>query len=148
MASFLKVLCLFIVLSASGCATLRLPTRDAQRPSPIPQPLAVEEVPVPSTTPFDASPILRAAYLDGYRLGYRFAVVGEGISNCGWSQAPVFRAGQRGVDDGQRDGLAARKIAFNVDLKTSPEFESAAKYVADSLNQSLAEEAASEPEKK
>ena len=72
-----------------------------------PVPLKLSDVPLPVITPFEGQDRMREAFLDGYRTGYRFAAVGTVISNFGWAQTPEFMAGQRGIDDGQRDGTKA-----------------------------------------
>ena len=117
----LRVICgLGAVAYLGGCAGVR---QTSERPDVFPLPLSIEKVPLPSSTPYDREPALRSAYLDGYRLGYRYAAVGTGISNCGWSQTPAFRAGQRGVDDGQRAGFAVYKLAPQINMKLDPKLE-------------------------
>lgn len=129
------LLCLVAAVSLCACASPKNDaasvTVSASAPS---DPLAPEKVPLPAITPFDYQPALRHSYLEGYIIGYRYGGVGTVISNCGWSQTLSFRAGQRGVEDGQRAGLAAYRISMRFDTKVNPEFEADRKYFEDALN--------------
>ena len=62
-------------------------------------------VPLPQTTPVDANPMARAAYLEAYRDGYRSARMGDNRSIDRVSGPYLFarRLGwQAGVADGAR----------------------------------------------
>ena len=61
-----------ILLSACVLGACSSPPKQAARNHRV-------EVPLPATTPFDASPEDRAAYLDGYREGYASARSGNFI---------------------------------------------------------------------
>jgi hypothetical protein len=132
--------CVIAIGFACGCVGVRQEgVRSDERAASFPAPLPADTVPTPSATPFDQDPALRAAYLDGYRLGYRYAAVGTGMSNCGWSKTPAFRAGQRGIDDRQRDGGAKFKLTLRLDTTPNSELESAKKYLEEALDKADAE---------
>ncbi len=63
---------------------------------------SVAKVPLPAKTPYDQNPKARAAYLDGYRAGYRHFVSAHHVS---WpdvfSNDPVAKARMFGFYDGQ-----------------------------------------------
>jgi hypothetical protein len=65
------------------------------------------QVPLPTTTPFDATPEARAAYLESYRDGYRSALTGV---EFGWpedARAPYCDVRRNGWQDGHIAGFRA-----------------------------------------
>jgi len=64
-------------------------------------------VKLPTTTPFDNDPAMRAVYQDYDWLGYAQALRGIGTSFCS-SDHPWYLVQFRGFSDGQRDGVQRR----------------------------------------
>lgn len=73
---------------------------------------------LPATTPFDASPIARMAYLDAYRDGYRSAARGE-IASTDFLQGPNRFAKELGW----RAGASAAQVQMESRAATTGENE-------------------------
>jgi hypothetical protein len=90
MNAFMRSLALVALVALVGCAT-------AQNEAVVAQ---------PASTPFDANPMARAAYLDAYRDGYRAAISG-GVTATDTIRGPHRFAQEVGWRAGVQEGLRA-----------------------------------------
>jgi hypothetical protein len=89
------------------CFGVSLSCAPASRPLDLRQNTGDPEGVLPSTTPFDDDPAMRAVYQNYYWFGYAEAMRGVGSTFCG-NGHPWYDAQRRGFYDGQMEGFRKR----------------------------------------
>jgi hypothetical protein len=89
------------------CLGASLSCAPASRPSDAYQPTSDPDGLLPSTTPFDGNPAMRAVYQNYYWFGYAEAMRGVGSTFCD-NGHPWYDAQRRGFYDGQIEGFQKR----------------------------------------